>query len=101
MESVNREEERREYPCANCSCLEEFRPYSEIIAYTQYLRYSLLNRNAERDAMKNFETLSKYPRRKTDYVVFKYLSRWVELRLPSLSPLYFPADLWIFNLKTT
>jgi hypothetical protein len=55
MESVKREEECREYPFANCSCLEELRPYSEIIAYTQYLRHSLLNRNAERDAIMNFE----------------------------------------------
>jgi hypothetical protein len=53
MESVKREEECGEYPCANCSCLEEFTPYSEIIAYTQFLRYRLLNRNV--DAIKNFE----------------------------------------------
>jgi hypothetical protein len=55
MESVKREEECREYPCENCSCLEEFRPYSEIIANTQFLRHSLLNRNVERDAIINFE----------------------------------------------
>jgi hypothetical protein len=73
MESVKREEECGKYPCANCSCLEEFRPYSEIISYTQYSG-GLLNRNVERDAIMNFENEANI---RGGCNVFKYLSRRV------------------------
>ncbi len=59
---------------------------------------------------RDFTPWSKYPRwRKTVHVVFKYLSRSLLSKLvgaggvvpPLLTPPYFPAEQWIFHLKTT